>query len=108
MFKRSHLQAAASALAMFAFAGGSAKAAIVEHGTYIADTKSNLDWLNLTILNGYSYEQVVAGALGYTTTGWRYANQSELIGLFSTYVGAQNGQYEVPTSAQTSSYVSSA
>ena len=85
----------------------SANAALVDGGTYVRDSATGLDWLKLSHVNGYSYEQVMAGAGGYTTSGWRYATQSELLSLMTRYVGAQNGAYGQPVSGLASAYFAS-
>ena len=62
-------------------------AGLVDHGTFFTDTTNGLDWLNNTPLAGQSYNSVLAGAGGYTTSGWRFATGSELQALVGTYVG---------------------
>ncbi|GEM_PF-1666044 len=68
-------------------------ASLTDNGDYVSDSKTGLDWLKLDILNGYSYEAVDAGALGYTTSGWRFASKDDLLNLITTYVGPATGKY---------------
>jgi len=69
------------------------RATLIDNGAFSTDTDIGLDWLKLGALAGFSYNQVSAGALGYTTSGWRYATQSEIVDLFTLYIGAQNNGY---------------
>lgn len=65
---------------------GSTSAAIVDRGSLVTDTETQLDWLKLTNTNGYSYTQTVARLrTGGDLYGWRYATASEVLGL---YIGA--------------------
>jgi hypothetical protein len=66
----------------------SAYASLVDHGTYITDTSSGLDWLDTQILAGTSYSMVKNGYGGFIGSGWRFARTEDLIGLVETYVGA--------------------
>lgn len=54
-------------------------AALVDHGTFTSDTLSGLDWLDLTITRGQSYDDVTGqmGA-GQAYEGWRYASRDEV------------------------------
>lgn len=45
------------------------------------DTASGLDWLELTLTTSASFEDVAAGAGGWTSAGWRHATAAELCGL---------------------------
>ena len=86
-----------------------AHAVLIDNTTYVLDSQTQLQWLKLGVLNGYSYEQVQAGALGYTTSGWRYATAPELSAMLATYVGPINGQYSGnPVSGAGSTYLPSA
>ena len=68
-------------------------AILIDRGEFSFDTATRLQWLKLGTLLGYSYDEVSAGALGYTTSEWRYATQSEVVDLFTRYIGAQNDTY---------------
>jgi len=90
-----------------------ASATFVDGGTYVQDTSTGLDWLKLNYLNGYSYQNVAGGALGYTTSGWRFARKADLLNLFTTNVGALNGRYgnggsEFPLNGESTAYTFSA
>lgn len=58
-----------------------------DHGQFSTDSKTGLDWLDVTATAGLSYAQVLAGAGGWLSQGWRYANGNEIRSLFSQYVG---------------------
>ena len=70
-----------------------ASANLIDRGIYTYDSQTNVDWLDLNVLAGISYDQTLAGAGGYTTSGWRYATTTEILDLFSRYVGPANGGY---------------
>lgn len=50
------------------------------------DTTTGLHWLTLTATLGESYDDVVAGAGGFTSAGWRHATLSEICALFEAYL----------------------
>lgn len=83
------LMLAAGALALCA----QASAALVDRGNFVTDTSTNLDWLKLTVLQRYSFEEVERGAYGYVTEGWRFANASDLLSLVTAYIGPAIGNY---------------
>lgn len=70
-----------------------AHANLIDRGIYTYDNKSKLDWLDLNVLAGYSYQQVRDGAGGYLNSGWRFATTAEILDLFTRYVGPVNGAY---------------
>jgi hypothetical protein len=48
------------------------------------DTNTGLEWLDLTLTNGISYNDVAAGYGGYTTTyGFKIAAQANTVALFA-------------------------
>lgn len=69
---------------------GSSNAAIVDHGVFTTDTRTELDWLDLTETVGKSYNQVISDA---SLTEWRYATVSEVSGFFDSF-GGDNSQYD--------------
>lgn len=84
---------------LFLIFSTAANAALLDKGDYVTDTYDGKDWLKLNILNGYAYGDVLAGALGYTTSGWRYATTDDLLTLVNNYVGPSTGDYPgFPTS----------
>ena len=57
------------------------------------DTNSGLEWLDLTVTVGMSYDAVSAQlGVGGDYEGWRYATTSELIGFFDAF-GGDSGYY---------------
>jgi len=79
-------------------------AVLIDRGQHTTDTATELDWLKLDRLVGYSYEEVLNGAGGYLHSGWRYATQEEVVNLFTEYIGPSNGLYFGVMSAQSTSY----
>jgi len=56
---------------------------LVNHGLYTTDLLSNLDWLDLTVTNGYSYNDVTDElSSGGSLEGWRYATLNEVISFW--------------------------
>jgi len=53
-------------------------AALVDNGSFTTDSESTLDWLDLTVTNNLSMEDALAA-----NSGWRYATNSEVEGLFA-------------------------
>ena len=60
------------------------------------DTSTDLGWLNLRETAGLSYEQV-STELGGTFSGFRYATQQEVLGLFSSAGIPLSGAYPLST-----------
>lgn len=62
----------------------STHAAIVDHGTYLTDTASGLEWLDVTESINMSRNQVAAElTAGGKFSGWRYATGAEFLQLAS-------------------------
>lgn len=58
-------------------------------GLVTRDTETGLDWLDVGgVTTGLSYDAVMAGAGGWITSGWRYATQAEICGLFVDHTEA--------------------
>ena len=75
----------------------SARADLVDLGSVTRDTTAGLDWLDLTQSGGFSYEQIEAGAGGFTGDGWRHATTPEMCDFFARNVTevkpVSQGQY---------------
>jgi len=67
----------AATILLGTFAG--AQANIIDHGTYLSDTGTGLDWLDLTATQGQSYNTV----LGSMPAGWHYASLADVATLFT-------------------------
>lgn len=65
-----------------------AQATIIDHGTYLTDTVSGMDWLDVTSSVNMSVNQVNSqfGA-GGLFEGWRYASGDEFNQLVGNYTG---------------------
>jgi len=76
------------ALVVGLFVGQAACGAIVDHGNYLTDEASGLDWLDVTASVNMSFNQVNAefGVAGLFS-GWRYANASQFNALISHSTG---------------------
>ena len=71
-------------------------AAIVDHGNYLTDTSSGLDWLDGTVTFGKSYDYVSSqfgGSGAYA--GWRYAAGDEFNALLAHFTGTPITGYGV-------------
>src|SRR5262245_39648585 len=68
---------------------GSAHALLINLGDTTLDTRSRLEWLDVTLTQGLSDESVIAGAGGHLGSGYRYATRSELRDLFSFYTNVE-------------------
>ena len=78
-----------SALAYLAAAfAAPAGAAIIDHGDYLTDTATGLDWLDVTLSVNLSYDAVSTqlGA-GGQFAGWRYATGDEFNALVANATG---------------------
>ena len=62
-----------------------AKATLINDGTYVDDTTTGLDWLDLTQTTNLSYN-TVSSELGTTFAGWSFATIAE-VGYSITPVG---------------------
>lgn len=72
---------------LFALGFHLAHATLVEQGTYFTDSTTSLDWLTNSPLAGQSYDSILGGYGGYTTSGWRLATGPELFNLVNSNVG---------------------
>lgn len=71
--------------------GMSAHAVLINLGDSTLDTRTRLKWLDVTQSQGYSYNQILAGAGNFLADGWRFAKGNEFRDLASFYVGTENG-----------------
>ena len=78
----------ATALVMGSFAG--AQANIIDHGTYLSDTGTGLDWLDLTATQGQSYNSVLGSM---PAGGWHYASLADVATLFTDAGGTPPVQF---------------
>jgi hypothetical protein len=52
-------------------------AAIIDNGSWTADTESSLDWLDLSATTGYSYNNVLE-----SYSSWRHATYDEVVDMY--------------------------
>lgn len=64
-----------------------ANATLIEHSLWTYDTETELEWLDVPLTMGFTAAQVLGGAGGYITDGWRYATGAEIDSLAQRYVG---------------------
>ena len=65
---------------------------IQDHGTYLTDTNSGLDWLDVTASLNMSYNDVSNQlSTGGIFEGWRYAAAAEFGGMASSALGVNTG-----------------
>ena len=83
------LGALCATLAVLPFSN--ANAVIIDHGSFVSDPATGLDWLDLTATAGLSYNDVSAQlGTGGAFEGWRYATVSELSTLWTAFGGNDN------------------
>lgn len=63
-----------------------AAAALINLGDVTRDTKTGLEWLDVTLSAGLDFRQIVAGEGGWFADGWRYASEFEVRALMQEYV----------------------
>lgn len=57
---------------------------LVDQGTTTYDPNTGLEWLDLNLTAGQSYNTILAGWNGYTTTqGYRFATKDEILALYA-------------------------
>lgn len=79
-------------LILFLIWGSVAKAVIIDHGRYLTDTESGLDWLKLEETYNMSISDVLAKSVpGGILEGWRYATDYEFSVLVGNYTGVPTG-----------------
>jgi hypothetical protein len=78
-----------------ATAPASAASILLDQGLTTLDPNTQLEWLDLSLTQGQSYNAVAAGYGGYTTSGWRFATRTELYQLFTDAGGG--GSYPETT-----------
>jgi len=72
------------------------KADIIDHGMFITDTETGLDWLDVTISLNESYNEVINQLEeGGKYEGYRYATADEFNTLVSNYTGTNVTQSQV-------------
>lgn len=59
---------------------GGAEAGIIDHGAYLTDTGTGLDWLDLTATRGLSYNTVLGNM---PAGGWHFASLTDVSTLFT-------------------------
>jgi hypothetical protein len=63
----------------------SANATLIDHGTYLTDTITGLDWLDVILSRNMSYLDVSAQfGIGGEFSGWQYATVNEVEGLWTS------------------------
>lgn len=63
-------------------------ASIIDNGTYVTDTATGWDWLDLTQTAGMSYDDVTLQlGPGGLYEGWSYATRAELETLWGAFGG---------------------
>lgn len=66
-------------IAVLALSPFTSRAAIVDHGSFLSDTETGLDWLDVTATINKSYDQValdIKNGVSYAN-GWKYANGNQ-------------------------------
>ena len=69
---------------------------LVDYGTYTLDQNSGLEWLDTSITQGKSYNQVLALlGNGQALEGWRYAHYDEFKQIFTSRGYSLNGTSDI-------------
>ena len=63
-------------------------ATLISYGDFTRDSATGLDWLDVNLTSGLSYNAVASGAGGYVPDGWRYATGGEIDALAMRYIGS--------------------
>ena len=84
--------AASAAFAVLLTVGGLASGELLEanlhapgDGLITRDTRTGLDWLDLTETVGLSLNEILGGAGGWLADGWRYADQTQMCELMESF-----------------------
>lgn len=72
------------AVAAVGFSTTSAQAVLIDKGNTTIDTASGLEWLDLPLTVGQSYNSIIGGFGGYAAQGYVHATRSQLCGLFGS------------------------
>lgn len=71
-----------------------ANAAFLDHDTYLTDTQSGLDWLDVTASVNRSFVDVTSRfGIGGLFEGWRYASAVEFDALVTNWTGSSSSPY---------------
>jgi hypothetical protein len=65
------------------FSAGSSHAILINNGATTIDTDAGLEWLDLTLTQGQSYNSIIGGFGGYAAQGYVHATLDQLCGLWS-------------------------
>lgn len=80
-----------AACAYLAIFSCNVSASIVDFGTYVRDTATGLEWLDLSATASLSYDSVSAETgIGGAFEGWSYATRSEVLTLWTAFGGDAN------------------
>jgi hypothetical protein len=63
-------------------------ATLISRGDFTRDSATGLDWLDVNLTSGLTYNAVASGAGGYVLDGWRYATGDEIDALAMRYIGS--------------------
>jgi beta-glucanase (GH16 family) len=80
--------------------GGNSTSTLVDNGSTTLDTATGLEWLDLTLTQGVTAQDVLAGYGGYIADGWAFATVDEVCGLLGAMgddtTGCTSGAVGVP------------
>ncbi len=91
---KNRLKSVVSMLALALGLSASANAAFIDSGTFLTDTDTGLDWLDVTLSVNRTYNDVSANfGSGGDFEGWRYASGLEFNTLVSNWSGINVSGY---------------
>ncbi|HEY6643657.1 PEP-CTERM sorting domain-containing protein [Povalibacter sp.] len=64
------------------------EATLINYGSSTHDTATGLEWLDVNLTSGLTYNSVLNDAGGFITDGWRYATGAEIDALAGRYIGS--------------------
>jgi hypothetical protein len=66
------------------FSGSSVPATLIDNGTSTTDNATGLEWLDITLTVGQSYDSIIGGVGGFAAQGYVHATLTQLCGLWGT------------------------
>lgn len=92
------------------FASSSMQASFIDHGYFVSDTSSGLDWLDISFTVGRSAYEIYQDTLDGSLKGWRNAGYDEVFDLASQFDGKEgryfsNGNYDDSSYSDRNNYL---
>ena len=85
--KKSCLFGALSTCAISMIFSTNVNALIIDSGTYLTDTTTSLEWLDMSYTHTLSFNDVLAATSGGSLDSWSIASEAQVLELVSNYLG---------------------